>query len=84
MTVEMSETTFVGKRYTVVIPKAVRERLRLEEGQRVLIRARGSEIVLEPLPRDPFKTLDRLIGEPYDEAKDEKKAEEFLKKVAGA
>lgn len=84
MSVEMSETSFVGKRYTVVIPKAIRERLHLEEGQKVLMRVRGGEIVVEPLPRDPFKTLDRLIGEPYNEERDEKKAKEFLKKVAGA
>ncbi len=84
MNLTMSETAVVGKRYAVVIPKAIRERLHLKEGQRVLIRVQGEEMVVEPLPKDPFEVLDRLIGESYDEKRDEKRAEEFLKKVAGA
>jgi len=84
MNLTMSEMAVVGKRYALVIPKAIRERLHLSEGQRVLISVQGGEMVVEPLPRDPFDVLDRLIGESYDEKRDEKKAEEFLKKVAGA
>jgi AbrB family looped-hinge helix DNA binding protein len=34
----VSEKTVIGKRFTLVIPKAVKRRLRLREGQRVLVR----------------------------------------------
>lgn len=81
---QMSETTKVGKRFTVVVPKSVRQRVKLEEGQSVWVRALGNQIIIEPLPKDPYSSLAKIIGEPYDEAKDEKRAEEFLKKVAGA
>ena len=84
MNLTMSEMAVVGKRYALVIPKAIRERLHFSEGQRVLISVQGGEMVVEPLPRDLLDVLDRLIGESYDEKRDEKKAEEFLKKVAGA
>ena len=73
----------VGKRYTIVIPKSIRKKLKIEEGERVSITVRGNEIVMEPLTKDPYATLARLIGEPYDEKRDERKAEELLKKLAG-
>lgn len=38
----------------------------------------GNKILLEPV-KDPFRTLGEIVGEPYDERKDEKKAEEWLK-----
>ena len=79
----MSEEVVVGKRYTLVIPKGIREEVGgLEEGQRVLIHVEGGKIVIEPFPRDPLETLEILIREPYDEAKDEKRAEGWLKKHA--
>ena len=79
----MSEEIAVGKRYTLVIPKSIREEIGLKEGQNVLIYVEGGKIVIEPFPRDPFKTLDKIIREPYDETKEEKKVERWLKKHAG-
>jgi len=79
---ELSEDVVVGKRYTVVI-KSIRKKLKIEEGERVSIKVRGNEIVMEPLAKDPYATLARLIGEPNDERRDERKAEELLKKLAG-
>ena len=84
MKVEMSEMTVVGKRYTIVIPKSVRKRLKVEEGQKVWVRAEGSAILVEPLPQDPYESLRRIVRRPYSEQKDERKAEELLKKYAGA
>jgi AbrB family looped-hinge helix DNA binding protein len=80
----MSELAVVGKRFAIVIPKAVREKVNLEEGQEVWIGVRGGDIVVEPLPKDPYAVLKRVIGEPYDEKKDEPRAEELLKKLAGS
>jgi AbrB family looped-hinge helix DNA binding protein len=79
----MSEEAVIGKRSTLVIPKVIREELNLKEGQRVLIRVDGERIIIEPLPWNPYRVLEELIGEPYVEARDEAKAEEWLKGRAG-
>lgn len=79
----MPEEVVVGKRHTLVIPKSIREELGLREGQRALAYVEGGKIVLEPFPGDPFKILDKVIREPYDEAREEKRVERWLKKHAG-
>ncbi|RLE79433.1 MAG: AbrB/MazE/SpoVT family DNA-binding domain-containing protein [Thermoprotei archaeon] len=77
------EEAFIGKRYTLVIPKSVREEVGLKEGQRVLVRAEAGKVIIEPLPSDPYRVLGEIIGEPYDEAKEEEKAKKWLEKHAG-
>lgn len=66
----------------MVIPKSIREELGLEEGQRVLVRVEGGKIIIEPFPGDPFKVLGEIIKEPYDETKEEAKAERWLRQHA--
>lgn len=51
------EEVVVGKRFTVVIPKAVRDEVGLKEGRRALVYCEGGRIVTEPLPSDPFEVL---------------------------
>ena len=75
----MSEEARIGRRGTLVIPKAIREKSDLREGRRVMIRIEGDRIVIQPLPADPFKVLEEIIGEPYSEEEDEAKAERWLK-----
>ena len=77
------EEAVVGKRFTIVIPKSVREAIGLREGQRVLVRAEAGRVVIEPLPDDPYRVLEEVVGEPYDEVSDEEKAEEWLRRHAG-
>jgi AbrB family looped-hinge helix DNA binding protein len=79
----MSEESIIGRRYTLVIPKAVREELTLKEGQRVLIRVENGRIVIEPLPWDPYEVLEKIVGEPYEEEREEARAERWLKSRAG-
>lgn len=79
----MSEEAVIGRRNTLVIPKVIRKELNLREGQRVLIRVEGRRIIIEPLPWDPYRVLEEVIREPYVEARDEAKAEEWLKGRAG-
>lgn len=79
----MSEEIAVGRRYTLVIPKSIREELGLEEGRRALIYIQDGKIVIEPLPGDPFEVLREVVGEPYEEAKEEERAEKWVKKRAG-
>jgi len=79
----MSEEAIIGRRYTLVIPKSVRKRVGLKEGQRVFVREQEGRIVIEPLPADPYKTLAAVLGDfTYVEEKHEKLAEGWLKKVA--
>ena len=79
----MSVVSRIGKRYTIVIPKEIREKVRLKEGSIVIIRVVDDKIVIEALPDDPFKVLEEVIGEPYREESDERKAVEWLMNHAG-
>lgn len=64
----------------MVIPESIREELGLEEGQRALVYIEGGKIVIEPFPGDPFKALGDVVGEPYIEAKEEERAEKWVRK----
>lgn len=78
----MSEETVVGKRHTIVVPKAIRKKVNLEEGQKILLRVEEGRIIVEPLPTNPYKVLEEVIRESYEEKADEAKAEEWLRKRA--
>jgi len=81
----MSEEVTIGRRFSLVIPKRVRNKLKLKEGQRALVREEEGKIVIEPLPNDPYEVLSETLGDfRYNEEKYEKKAIEWLKKVAGS
>ena len=69
----------VGKKHVVSIPAKVSEMVGVKEGDLLRVRVEGNRIVLEPVSPDPFKTLAEVIGEPYSEEEDEKRAEEWLK-----
>jgi len=73
----------VGKRFTVVIPKVVRAALGLKEGQKVLVKAEGGKVVIEPLPLDPYGVLEEVVERPYVEEEDEALAEEWLRRHVG-
>jgi AbrB family looped-hinge helix DNA binding protein len=77
-----SDRAIVGKRFSIVVPRSVREKVKLREGQQVIVRADEGRVVIEPLPIEPLKVLERVIGEPYDERKDEKRAEKWALKNA--
>jgi len=79
----MSEEVTVGRRFTLVIPKGVRRVVGLREGQRALVRAEAGRIIVEALPTNPYDALAEALGDiQYSEVKHEKKAEEWLRKVA--
>ncbi len=80
----MSVISRIGRRYTIVIPKEIREKVNLKEGSLVIIRAIDNEIIIETLPNDPFKVLGEVIGEPYSEEKDEEKAIKWMREHASS
>ncbi len=68
----------------MVIPKRVRKKIKLQEGQRALVREEAGRIIIEPLPSDPYRELEEVLGDfSYEEAEHEPLAERWLKKVAG-
>ena len=78
------EEAIIGKRYTLVIPKSIREEIGIKEGQRVILRVEAGKIIIEPLPSNPYQILEEIIGEPYNEAKDEEKAERWIREHANS
>jgi len=68
----------VGKKYVVVIPSKIRKALGVKEGDLLRVKLESGRIVLEKLPSDPFKVLADVVGEGYDESKDEVRAERWL------
>ena len=46
----MSETT-ISPKYQVVIPKDVRQKLKIKEGQRLQVYPMGDSIILSPKPK---------------------------------
>ena len=74
----------VGKKFTIVIPAKIRRAIDLKEGDILEVKLEGNRIILEKSSEDPFETLARIVREPYDEEKEEKKAEEWLLRNAGS
>ena len=64
--------TRVGRKRVIVIPKAIAEAVRIDEGQRVRIMAVGGEIVIKPV-RDAVwlalygKKIGRIMPEEVEE-----------------
>ena len=72
--------TRIGKRFSLIIPKDIREKIGLKEGDLVTIRKEKNLIIIIPEKVSPFKKLSNLIGDiKYDE-KAEKDVEKFLLK----
>lgn len=78
----MSEQAVIGKRHTIVIPKSIRSKVGMTEGQMVLVRVEHGRVIIEPLPEDPYQVLGEIVGPPYDERVDEKNVERWLKRRA--
>jgi AbrB family looped-hinge helix DNA binding protein len=73
----------IGKRFSVIIPKEIREKLGLKEGDVIIIKKKESDIVISTEKISPFKKLANLLGTiPYNE-KVEEESEKFLVKLIG-
>jgi AbrB family looped-hinge helix DNA binding protein len=75
----LEENARVGKKYVVVIPSKIRREIGLKVGDVLRVRLEENRIVMEQLSNDPFKTLAEVVGKPYNEEVDEKKAEKWLR-----
>jgi len=70
----MASEAVIGRRFTLVIPAKLRKRLSLKEGQRVLLREDPPGFTVEPLPDHRGEALAEVIGQSYEERKDERRA----------
>ena len=48
----MSETAKIGKKAQIVIPKSIRKRVNITEGDKVFIDVINNTIVITPVPKD--------------------------------
>lgn len=67
----------VGKRHTLVVPKAIRQAVGLKEGDHVSWDVREGRIILEPLP-NPWEDLARIVGGGFVKSRDRPAAEKVL------
>ncbi len=73
----------IDKRGRIVIPREMREKLRIEEGEELEIRLEGDRIVIKKV-ESPFKVLEDLLGD-LTFSRDLRRVaeEEALKEVGG-
>lgn len=75
--------TRIGKRFSVIIPKDIREKLGLKEGDLITIRKTENKIIITPERISPFKKLANLLGDIRYNDETEKEAEKFLFNLVG-
>ena len=68
----------IGKRFVVVIPKSIRDRVQLKEGEQIKIHTDGIRIIIEPQREDPFEKLERIAGDIRFNRRTRKEAEKYL------
>jgi AbrB family looped-hinge helix DNA binding protein len=67
----------LDKRHRVTLPKEVRKRFRVVEGQKFLLVPYGGDLIMKPVPKDPSKEMSRVIGDFQFGKQDRKKAEKW-------
>ncbi len=78
----MTEKTSVQRRYTLTIPKPIREKIHLEEGMDLFWTVKEGKIILTPRSFQVFH--ERFQGKPkYETEKDKEEVEETLLKESG-
>jgi len=77
-------TSTVGRRGQVTVPRAIRQWLQLQEGDRIAFIRRGDEIILQPLDRTLLDLRGSVpVSEPQDFAAIRRQViEERARKVA--
>ncbi len=77
----MSEKSVIRKRFTLVIPKKIRERLNLNVDDVVNLRVEDESIIITPIRENPFEKLDRLAKDVIYDEKAKQNSENELKKL---
>ncbi|MHA1265864.1 MAG: AbrB/MazE/SpoVT family DNA-binding domain-containing protein [Candidatus Helarchaeota archaeon] len=73
----------IGKRFSVIIPKEIREKLGLKEGDLITIKKSENKIIITPEKISPFKKLANLVGDIRYNDETKKEAEKYLFTLIG-
>ena len=68
----------LDKRHRVTLPKQVRKRFRVVEGQKFFLVPYGEDLIMKPVPKDPSKEMSKIIGDFQFSNEARKKAERWL------
>jgi AbrB family looped-hinge helix DNA binding protein len=68
----------VDPRFRVTIPKDIRKALNVIEGQKLYVVSYGDSLIMKPVPAEPSRRLDQIIGDFQFDRKARAKAEEWL------
>ena len=68
----------LDRRYRLTLPKEVRERFRIVEGQKFFLVPYGDDLIMKAVPKDLSKEMSKIIGDFRFNKKDRNKAKKWL------
>ena len=74
----------VDERHRLTLPKDVREKFRIVKGQKFYLVPSGDDLIMKPIPRDPAKKLDEILGDFTFDREARRRAEKWLLKETKA
>ncbi len=72
----------VDSRFRVTIPAEVRKKVEVKEGQTFYLIPREDGLLMKPVPKDPSRKLDELIGDFKFDRKARRRGEEWFRERA--
>ena len=74
----------MDERHRLTLPKDVRQKFRIVKGQKFYLIPSGNELIMKPIPKNPEKKLDEILGKFTFDRKARGRAERWLLKEAAA
>jgi len=68
----------VDPRFRVTIPKEVRTKLKVVEGQKLYVVSYGDSLIMKPVPDNPARRLEEIVGNFQFDREKRKEAERWL------
>ncbi len=68
----------LDKKHRVTLPKKLRKKFRIIEGQKFYLVPYGDDFLLKPVPKDPEKKLDDMIGKIKFDREARRRAESWI------
>jgi AbrB family looped-hinge helix DNA binding protein len=65
--IKMTETVKIGKRYQITIPKKIRKKWKIREGDEVFLVQERDKLSIIPKVRDPLGEASQLFGKASDD-----------------
>jgi bifunctional DNA-binding transcriptional regulator/antitoxin component of YhaV-PrlF toxin-antitoxin module len=71
----------LDERHRITLPKDVRKRFKIVDGQKFYLVPFGNDLLMKPVPNDPAGDMSKIVGSFQFKRKDRKKAEQWLLKT---